>query len=159
MSESVRPDEAAEALREVGQWQEQIVDTATIPAWYWRSIAVLMVAFAAAVDTRRGLVTGIAVVLFVAGVLFLTGRIMLPGLRRARLRNDLLGLRGVLAILGFVFMTLALSLPTTFVLDAAGVAHAAVIGVLIGALLLGFGGPVLTRYLRRVMLANRVGGS
>jgi hypothetical protein len=159
MNESVRPDEAAQALQEIGRRQEQIVDTVTIPAWYWRCIAVLMVAFAAAADTRRSLVIGIAVPVFVVGVLVATGRILLPGVRRARLRNDLLGPRGVLAILGFVFLTLALSLPTSFALDAAGVAHAAVIGVLIAALLLAFGGPVLTRYLRRVMLANRIGGS
>lgn len=158
MSNSLQPEEAAQALREIGQRREQIVDSATIPAWYWPSIGVAMVAFAVVAETRQMVAVGVAIGLFVPVVLYLTGRAVLPGLLRARLRNDLLGWQGVCAILGFVFLILAVTLPTAFALDAAGNGHAAVIGVSLGAIVLGLGGPILMRYLRRLMLAHRVGG-
>jgi hypothetical protein len=59
VADQVRPEEAARALTEIGQRQEQVIRLAVIPNWYWWAIAVLMVAFAAAVDTRPGLVVGI----------------------------------------------------------------------------------------------------
>ena len=59
MTDQVRPEEAARALTEIGQRQEQVIRLAVIPDWYWWAIAVLMVAFAVAVDTRQGLVVGI----------------------------------------------------------------------------------------------------
>lgn len=73
MADQVRPEEAARALTEIGQRQEQVIRLAVIPDWYWWAIAVLMVAFAAAVDTRQGLVVGIGTAVFVAGVLTTTG--------------------------------------------------------------------------------------
>jgi hypothetical protein len=56
MTDQVRPEEAARALTEIGQRQEQVIRLAVIPNWYWWAIAVLIVAFAAAVDTWQGLV-------------------------------------------------------------------------------------------------------
>jgi hypothetical protein len=159
MNESLRPDEAAQALREIGQRHEQIVELTVIPAWYWWSIAVLMVAFAAVADTRQPVATGIGVAIFVIAVLGLTARIVLRALRSAKPRDNLIGVKGGLAIPCFVLLTLAVSLPTAFILDASGVAHPAVIGVSLGALMMGFGGPVLMRYLRRVMIENQTGGS
>jgi hypothetical protein len=159
MSEPVRPDEAAQALAEIGQRHEQMVDTATIPNWYWWAIAALMIGFAAAADSRVDSVTGIAAALFAIGVVSLTLRVVLGGLRRARLRNDLLGARGVAAILGFVAVVLAISLPVAFILDAIGYGHPALVGVGIGALLLAVGGPLLMRYLHALMMANQAGGA
>jgi hypothetical protein len=72
--------------------------------------------------------------------------------------HALLGPVGVLAILGFVAVVLAVSLPTAFALRAAGVRYPATGGVLAGAVLMVVGGPLLMRLLRRVMLANRSGG-
>src|SRR6476659_5953700 len=69
VTDQVRPEEAARALVEIDRRQEQVIRLAAVPTWYWWAIAVLMVAFAAAVDTRRGPVIGVAVALFVAGVL------------------------------------------------------------------------------------------
>jgi hypothetical protein len=158
MNDSVRPDEAAQALREIGQRRGQIVDMATVPVWYWRTVAVLMVAFAAAADLRRPVITGITAPVFALTVAILTLRVALVSQRRARLRNDLLGPRGVGAILGFVALTLLVSLPTAFILDAHHVAHPAVIGVGLGALIMAFGGPLLMRRLRSIMLSNHASG-
>ena len=157
MTDQVRPDEAARALNEIGQRQAQVIQQAIIPTWYWWAIAVLMVAFAAAVDTRQSLVIGIGAAVFAAGVLASTGRVVLRAIRSAQLRNDLLGPRGVVAILGFVAVTVGVSLAVGFILKASGVAYAATISVAVTAVLLVVGGPILMRYLQGLMLASRIG--
>jgi hypothetical protein len=157
MHEELRPDEAARALTEIRQRQEQVIKLAIIPAWYWWAIAALMVGFSAAIDSHRPLAIGIGTSLFVIGVLTTTGWVVIGGLRRAQLRNELLGATGVFAILGFVATVLAVSLPTSFAFQAAGVRYPATRGVLVGAVLMVVGGPLLMRFLQRIMLAKRAG--
>jgi hypothetical protein len=157
MHQELRPDEAARALTEIRQRQEQVIKLAIIPTWYWWAIAGLMVGFSAAIDSHRPLAVGIGTSLFVIGVLTATGRVVISGLRRAQLRNELLGPIGVFAILGFVAAVLAVSLPTAFALQAAGARYAATLGVLVGAVLMVVGGPLLMRFLQRIMLAKRAG--
>jgi hypothetical protein len=156
MPDQVRPEEAARALTEIGQRQEQVIRLAVTPNWYWWAIAVLMVAFAAAVDTRQGLV-GIGTAVFVAGVLATTGRVVFGAVRSAQPRKDLLGPGGVVAILGFVAVTVGVSLAVAFTLKASGVSYAATLGVSVTAVMLVVGGPMLMRYLKGLMLANRSG--
>ncbi len=43
MNEQVRADEAARALEEIQHRQEQVINVAMVPTWYWWFIAVLMV--------------------------------------------------------------------------------------------------------------------
>src|SRR5215468_2918330 len=159
MANEVRPDEAAGALTEIARRREQAVTVAIVPTWYWWAIAVLMVGFSAVVDTEthRPLVIGIATAAFVAGVLVVTGRLVLGVVRRAQPRNDLLRPTGVLAILGFVALILAVSLPTSFALKAAGVRYPATAGILLASVVMVVGGPLLMRYLRRLMLDHRAG--
>jgi hypothetical protein len=157
MHEELRPDEAARALTEIRQRQEQVIKLAIIPAWYWWAIAGLMVGLSVAIDSHRRLAVGIGTSVFVVGVLTATGWVVIGGLRRAQLRNELLGPTGVLAILGFVATVLAVSLPSAFAFQAAGVRYPATMGVLVGAVLMVVGGPLLMRFLHRVMLANRAG--
>jgi hypothetical protein len=157
MTDQVRPEEAARALTEIDQRQEQVIRLAVIPTWYWWAIAVLMVVLAAAVDTRQGLVVGIGTAVFVAGVLTTTGWVVVRAVGRAQPRNDLLGPAGVAAILGFVAVTVGVSLPAALILEASGVAYAATLGVSVTALLLVVGGPMLMRHLQGRMLANRSG--
>jgi hypothetical protein len=157
VADQVRPEEAARALTEIGQRQEQVIRLAVIPNWYWWAIAVLMVAFAAAVDTRQGLVVGIGTAVFVAGVLTTTGWVVLRAVGSAQPRNDLLGPGGVVAILGFVAVTIGVSLAVAFTLKAPGVSYAATIGVSVTAVMLVVGGPMLMRHLQGRMLANRSG--
>jgi hypothetical protein len=156
MDEQVRPDEAARALDEIRHRQAQVIDVATIPNWYWWTIGALMVVLAAGVDSRRPLAIGVCVVVFVATLLVATLRVV-SGALRAQLRNDLIGARGVFTILGFVGVVVGISLAVGFSLRAAGIGYAATFGNAAGAILLVTGGPVLTRALRRIMLANRAG--
>ena len=83
MTDQARPEEAARALTEIGHRQEQVIRLAVVPNWYWWAIAVLMVAFAAAVDTGKGLVGGIGTAVFVAGVPTTTGAMVFRAVRRA----------------------------------------------------------------------------
>jgi hypothetical protein len=159
MAHEVRPDEAAGALTEIARRRAQVVTLTTIPTWFWWAIAVLMIGFAVAVETRRPLVIGIATTAFVLGVLTVTGLFAFGIIQRAQPRNDLLRPKGVLAILGFVAAVLAVSLPTSFALDAAGARYPATVGVLLGGALMVVGGPLLTRYLRRLMLAGNAGNA
>jgi hypothetical protein len=157
MTDQVRPEEAARALTEIDQRQEQVIRLAVIPNWYWWVIAVLMVAFAAAIDSGQGLIVGIGTAMFVAGVLATTGWAVFRAVRSAQPRNDLLVPGGVVAILGFVAVTISVSLAIAFILKASGVSYAATIGVSVTAVMLVVGGPMLMRYLQGLMLANRSG--
>ena len=154
----VRPDEAAKALAHIRQRQEQVVDVTAIPAWYWWAVGALMVGLSLAVETRRSTVIGLGVSGFVPGILAATGWVVRRALR-VQVRNELLGARGVLLILGFVGAVVAVTLAVAFSLRAAGVGHPATLADLVGAAALIVGGPVLTRRLRRIMLANTAGGT
>jgi hypothetical protein len=157
MPDQIGPQEAARALTEIGQRQEHVIRLAVVPNWYWWAIAVLMVAFATAVDTGQGLFVGIGTAVFVAGVLITTGAMVFRAVRSAQPRNDLLGPGGVVAILGFVAVTISVSLAIAFTLTASGVSYAVTIGVSVTAMMLVVGGPMLMGYLQGRMLANRSG--
>jgi hypothetical protein len=158
MSEQVHPDEAVRALEQIRDRQEQVINVTVIPAWYWWLVGGLIVVLAAAVESRQPVTTGIGATVFVVGILAGTGWVV-RGARHVKPRNELLGGRGITAILGFVALVLAVTLAVAFGLTAAGVSHPATLANLLGAVLLIGGGPVLTRVLRRIMLDNRAAGT
>jgi hypothetical protein len=78
--------------------------------------------------------------------------------RRAQVRSaELLGDRGALLIIGFVWLVVGLTLGIGFGLRAAGAPVPATIATAIGAAALAAGGPILMRKLRTIMLTNRAG--
>jgi hypothetical protein len=158
MADVLRPDEAAQALAEIEQRREQVIELVIIPSWYWWAIAVSMVALAVGIDSREPLAIGLGTGVFVLGVGVGTTWVVARALRRAQPRNDLPGPAGVLAILGFVAAVNAVAIPTALALKAAGVGYPATWGVIAGAVVMVAGGPLLMRFLRRMMLANRLGG-
>jgi hypothetical protein len=160
MSEQVRPDEAARALAEIRQRQQQVIDLAMLPAWYWWIVAALVVGLSATVDaaSRRPGVIALAAMAFTLGIAAVTGRVVLGAWHRAQWRNQLLGSRGGLAIVGFVGLVVGTTLGAAFALEAAGVRQSATLASLLGAALMITGGPVLTRILRRIMLDNQARG-
>jgi hypothetical protein len=152
-------DEAAQALAEIRRRQQQVIDQATVPGWYWWSVGALMVVLAVGVDTRTPAVLGSAVAVFVVGLLSATGVVVRGQFLRARLRDGLLDGRGVVAILGFVALIVGCTVGLAFGLRAAGVSHPATLACLAGGIALGLGGPVLMRMLRQIMLGNRAGST
>jgi len=152
-------DEAARALAEIQRRQQQVIDQATVPGWYWWSVGALMVVLAVGVDIRTPAALGGAVAVFVVGLLSATGVVVRNQFLRARLRDGLLDGRAVVAILGFVALIVGFTLGLAFGLRAVGVHYPATLACLAGGIALGLGGPVLMRTLRRIMLGNRVGST
>lgn len=151
MYDEVNPHEAAQALTEIGQRQEQVIDVAVVPTWYWWAVAALMIVLAVTVESKQPVAIGAGVAVFTVGLLWSTLRLVRRSVALVQPRNDLMRPQGVLAILGFVALILGASLPTSFALKAAGAAYPATIGVSAGAVVLVVGGPLLMRYLRKVM--------
>jgi hypothetical protein len=163
MTERTGPGEAAQALEEIQRRQQQVIDLAMIPVWYWWAVGALMVVLAVGVDAHRPAALAVTVPLFVLGILSATGWVVGRAFRQAQLSNGLLAARGVLAILGFVAVIVAGTLGLAFGLRAGGVSHPATLaclaGGLAGGLAMGAGGPALMRALRRIMLGNRAGSA
>jgi hypothetical protein len=158
MNDYVHPDEAAAALAEVQRRQRQLIDSAAIPLWYWSVVAAAMIAIGAAVDTKRAAVLAVVIPCAVVVLVALTSAMIfgLPG--RARVRgNELLGPRGALAIVGFVWLILGLTLGIGFALRAVGSPAPATIATAIGGVAMIAAGPFLSRWLRQTMLSNRAG--
>jgi len=159
MSGEMGPGEAARALDEIQRRQQQVIDLATIPVWYWWAVGGLMVVLGVGVDIRTPVAIGITVPVFVVGMLAVDGWVLGRAFRRAQVHNGLLDGRGVLSILGFVAVIVGGTIGLAFALRAAGVHYPATWACLAGGLVIGLGGPVLNRRLRWVMLGNRAGSA
>jgi len=158
MAEQIHPDEAARALAQIRDHQEQVIDVNVIPVWYWWLIGGLIVLLAAVVESKDSTLIGGGVAVFVVGLLAGTGWVVRRALR-VQVRNELIGAGGIGLILGFVAVTVAVSLAVAFGLQYAGISHPATWGNVACAVLLVTGGPLLMRALRRIMLARRSGGT
>ena len=158
MSGRLQPEEATSALAEIRRQQAKVIDAVLVPGWYWWAVAAGMVAIGAAADTRRAAV--LAVVIPIAAVLIaaLTAGMIFGAYRHAQLHSsELLGGRGAVAIVGFVWLVVALTLGIGFALRAAGAHLPATIATAIGGAALVTAGPFLMRKLREIMLGNRAG--
>jgi hypothetical protein len=159
MSDEPSPAEAAQALADIQLRQQQVIDLAIIPVWYWWAVGALMVILAAGVDSRAAVAVGLSVTVFVLGILAATGWVVGRAFRHAQLRNGLLDGRAVAAILGFVALIVGGTIGLAFALRAAGAGHPATLACAAGGLVMGLGGPVLMRRLRAIMLGNRTGAA
>ena len=157
MNGELHPGEAADALAEIRRRQEQVIDRAIVPAWYWWAVGALMVVLAVGVDTRTDLALGITIPVFVAGMLAATGTAVRGQFRDARVHGGLLDVTGVMAILVFDAFIVGGTIGIAFAFRAAGVSYPATSACAVGAVAMGVGGPVLNRQLRRIMLGNRAG--
>jgi len=152
------PDEASASLAQIRDRQEQVIRAALIPNWYWWAIGVGMVAIGAAADTRRPVVLAVVIPLAAIAMAALTVAMILGAGRGARIKSDeLLGERGALLIVGFVFLIDGVTLGLAFGLRALGTPEPATIATAAGAVLLILGGPALNRRLNKIMMSNRAG--
>lgn len=148
--------EAAQALSEVHRRREQVVTGTLVPDWYWTALGAAMLVFIAAVDSGRGWAVGIGTLVFVASLAALVGYV--ASRQRVQVRNELIGLRGGLAIGGFAVTLVAITLGLSFGLAAAGLPYAATAGGVVTAVGMAVGGPRLMRYLRTLMTSRPIGG-
>src|SRR5258707_3436904 len=110
MDEELHTGDAVRALGEIRRRQQQVIDQATVPGWYWWAVGALMVVLAVGVDIRTPAALGAAVPVFAVGLLSATGAAVSGQFRKARLRNGLLDGTAVAAILGFVALIVGAAL-------------------------------------------------
>jgi hypothetical protein len=147
VDDQIDPADAARALSEIGRLREQVIRRAVIPGWFWWANAVLMIALTAAIESRRGVILGTGIALFVAGSLVLN----VPVSRTARAapprglvgRGPVPGLPVRLA--AFAAVLAGVLLATVFSLIAAGVPYPGTISVTVTAVVYAVGWQMLMR--------------
>jgi len=152
-----QPEEAASALAGIRRQQEKVIDAVLVPRWYWSAVGTAMVAIGAAADSRRTVVLAVVIPVAVVAIVAMTGAMIFGAYRGAQVGSELLGERGALSIVLFVWLVVGLTLGIGFGLRAAGAPWPATIATAIGGAALAYGGPWLMRRLRAVMLGNRAG--
>lgn len=154
MASHVSPHEAARSLADIGTRQAQVIEALLVPPWYWWLVAALTVGLGVVVDRHHPALVALAAAVYAVLVAGITGW-MIVGRHRARVSRALLGERGVVAIVSFVWILVGVSLGVGFGLRNASVGHPATLACLVCALGLIAGGPALMRYLRHTMLQRR----
>ncbi|WP_433795770.1 hypothetical protein [Actinoplanes sp. CA-252034] len=153
----IPPIDAELALAEVRARREQVVDTNLVPTWFWPSVGALMLLFVGAMETDIPWVMAVGTIVYTLGL----GAVILAVVRKARVqvRFELLGARGLGAILGFAAGLTAIGVSLGFVLEALSVPFPAFLAAVPVAVGLTVGGPALMSYLRRLMLSRPPAGS
>ncbi len=146
---------AAAALAEIQARQGKVIDRLLVPNWYWWGVGLGMVVLGVAVDFGTATLVTAAAVVYGVGVAILTLGLVLGAQRGAKVSPELLGNRGTMAMLLFIWGSILVSLGTGFGLRALGFAYPATAATVVGAVAMIGGGPRLMGYLRSVMLANR----
>ncbi len=146
---------AAAELAEIQRRQQQVIKTALLPVWYWWLWAPALVAIGAARDSHDRVVLAITIplaVLIMAGLIIAT----IPGVRRrVRVHNAVIpGGQSAVAIIGLILLVNAVTIATAASLTANRAAHPLTIGYAAGAAILVIAGPLLNRYLGRLMLTK-----
>jgi hypothetical protein len=151
------PIDAELALAEVHARRAQVVGQNLVPGWFWPSIGVLMLLFVGAVESGKPWLVAAGSVGYAVGLSTLIAFVV----RRSdvQVRQELLGLRGGLAIAAFTVVLVGVGVGLGFGLEALGVRWAATLGCVPVAVGLAFGGPVLMAYLRRLMLSRPAAGT
>jgi len=147
--------EAAAAMAEIQRRQGQAIKAVLVPGWYWWAMAAGMVAIGAARDTGDPVVQAITIPLAVLVMAVLTGAMMPEVRRRVQVHSAAQpGARGAAAIFGLILLVDGAILGTAASLHAARVPHPGTIGTAAGAAVIVIAGPLVNRYLSRLMLSQ-----
>jgi hypothetical protein len=159
MSDTQQPQAAgagaAAELAEIQRRREQVIKTVLVPVWYWWAMAAAIVAYGAARDSGDLVVQAITIPFAVLVMAVLTGA-MIPELRR---RVQVYGAmqpggRGVVAVFGLIVLVVGVTVGIAASLQSARVPYPATIGCAAGAAVLVIAGPLMNRYMRRLMLSK-----
>lgn len=157
MTNAIEPGDAATALDEIRRREHEVIDAAIVPAWYWWVVAAASVVLGAVVDGRDARAIGVGAVVYALAMAGLTAFVILGGVRRVKVHEQLLGPDGALLIVAFVGIVVVGTIAVAFALQAGGVSQAGTISTLLCAAALVVGGPLLMRRLRRVMVRRAAG--
>ncbi len=147
--------EAAAALAEIQRRREQVIKAVLVPVWYWWAMAAGMVAIGAARDTGDLVVQAITIPLAALVMAVLTGA-MIPAVRRRVQVHSATqpGARAAAAIFGLILLVDGAIVGTAAGLHAAGFPYPGTIGTAAGAAVIVIAGPLVNRYLSRLMLSQ-----
>jgi hypothetical protein len=147
-------DQAAAELAEIQRRHEQVINAALVPVWYWWAMAAAIIAIGAARDSANPVVQAIVIplaALVIAGLIVAT----IPGVRRRVQVNRATqpaDARAAAAIFSLIVLVIAVTGGIAASLAAAHVPYPITIGSAAGAAVLVIAGPLVNRYLRRLML-------
>ena len=123
-----------------------------VPVWYWWVIAAAIVAIGAARDSGNLVVQATVIPLAALVMAVLTG-VMIPEVRRrVQVHTPQTDGRAAAAIFAMIVLVDGVTISLAISLAAARVPHPVTIGCAAGAALLVITGPLVNRYLRRLML-------
>ncbi len=147
--------EAAAALAEIQRRREQVIKAVLVPVWYWWAMAAGMVAIGAARDTGDLVVQAITIPLAALVMAVLTGA-MIPAVRRRVQVHSATqpGARAAAAIFGLILLVDGAIVGTAAGLHAACLPYPGTIGTAAGAAVIVIAGPLVNRYLSRLMLSQ-----
>ena len=146
---------AATELAEIQRRYEHVIKAVLVPGWYWWAMAAGMVAIGAARDSGDLLVQAITIPLAVLVMAVLTGAMIPAVRRRVQVRSATQpGARGAAAIFGLILLVDGVTVGTAASLAAAGVSYPVTIGTAAGAAVIVIAGPLVNRYLGRIMLSQ-----
>jgi hypothetical protein len=147
--------EAAAELAEIQRQQGQVIEAVLVPGWYWWAMAAGLVAIGAARDSGNLVVQAITIPLAALVMAVLTG-VMIPAVRRRVQVHSATqpGARAAAAIFGLIVLVDGAIVGTAAGLAAAGFSYPGTIGCAAGAAVLVIAGPLVNRYLRRLMLSQ-----
>ena len=147
--------EATAALAEIQRRQEQVIKAVLVPVWYWWVIAAGIVAIGVARDSGDLAVQAITIPLAVLVMAVLTGA-MIPEMRRRVQVHSATQprARAAAAIIGMIVLVDGVIVGTAVSLHAAHFRYPGTIGCAAGAAVLVIAGPLVNRYVRRLMLSQ-----
>jgi hypothetical protein len=147
--------DAAAELAEIQRRQHRVITAALVPVWYWWLWAAPIVAIGAARDSHDPVVLAITIPLAVLVMAVLIAA-TIPGVRRrVRVHNATIpAARAALAITGLILLVNAVTIAVAASLAANRVPHPLTIGYAAGAAAIVTAGPLLNRYLGRLMLSK-----
>lgn len=143
---------AAAELAEIQRRQEHVIKAVLVPVWYWWVIAAGIVAIGVARDSRDLAVQAITIPLAVLVMAVLTGA-MIPEVRRRVQVHSPQTRAPAAAIIGMIVLVDGVILGTAASLHAARF-HPGTIGCAAGAAVLVIAGPLVNRYVGRLMLSQ-----
>jgi hypothetical protein len=146
--------EAAAELAEIQRRQEQVIKATLVPAWYWWVDAAAIIAIGAARDSGSPPVNA-TVIPLAALVMVVLSVVGTPTWRHRVQLSDATqpaDARAAAAIFGMIMLVVAVTISTAATLAAAHYRYPGTIGCAAGAAVLVITGPLVVRYVRRLML-------
>jgi hypothetical protein len=147
--------EAAAELAEIQRRHEQVIKTVLVPVWYWWAYAIVLIAYGVGRDIGDPAVKAIVITLAVLAMVVLSG-VMIPEVRR-RVKVHLdpqPQARAIAAVVGLIIVVTVVTGFTAIALVAARVPYPVTIACAAGGAVLVIAGPLVNRYLHRLMLAQ-----